>query len=820
MGSKKRADNDKLKTTKTDTSSDVSVDEKNGSVLLPVLPLRDVVLFPHMVMPLFVGRAKSINALEEAMANNQNIFLVAQKTPEEQYRVKNLYDVGTIASILQLLRLPDGTFKVLVEGKMRARVKEFVGRGSKSRFLSVQCEPLPETSEDKKQIKAGIRSLLSQFESYLAISSKMPPELMHTLFGIEDPSRLTDTIVAHLDLKVPQRQEILEQQDILLRIKRLMELIEGEMEVLKVEKKIRKTVKSSIEKNQRDYYLTEQMKAIRKELDESEGISEIEALEEAIKKAKMPEEALEKTNAELKKLKTMPLMSAESTVSRNYIDYMLGVPWSKRAKVNKSISFSKEVLEADHYGLEKVKERIIEYLAVHKRVGKIKGPILCLVGPPGVGKTSLGASVARATGRPLTRVALGGIRDEAEIRGHRRTYIGSMPGKIVQKLSKEGVKNPVFLLDEIDKMAMDFRGDPASALLEVLDPEQNSTFNDHYLEVDLDLSEVFFICTSNSMNIPAPLLDRMEVIHLSGYTEDEKLNIAKKYLVKKVCKENGVTDKEFKLADTTLLKIIRDYTRESGVRSLERKLSKIARKVVLEITEDSEKSNKKKQNKQKKVTKSSIIKQTDLEKYLGVKQYTFGLADKKAQLGQVTGLAWTEVGGELLKIEVTVVPGKGKTIRTGQLGDVMKESISAALTVVRARSKDYDIALDFHEKKDIHVHVPEGATPKDGPSAGIGMCTALVSALSGKKVRADVAMTGEITLRGEILPIGGLKEKLLAARRGGIKTVIIPEENKRHLSEIPEEITGPLEIIPVKWIDDVLEIALVSQKKAKNKSKN
>ena len=814
MASKNIIDKNKLKES---AGSDNNMDEKDSTVLLPVLPLRDVVLFPHMVMPLFVGRDKSINALEEAMANNQNIFLVAQKTSEEQYRVKNLYDVGTIANILQLLRLPDGTFKVLVEGKSRAKVKEFVGKGSKSRFLSVQCDPLIEVSGDKKQTKAGIRSLLSQFEGYLAVSSKMPPELMNTLYGIEDPSRLTDTIVAHLDLKVPQRQEILEQQDISLRIKRLMELIEGEMEVLKVEKKIRKTVKSSIEKNQRDYYLTEQMKAIRKELDESEGISEIEALEEAIKKAKMPEEALEKTNAELKKLKTMPLMSAESTVSRNYIDYMIDVPWSKRAKVNNSISFSKDILEADHYGLEKVKERIVEYLAVHKRVGKIKGPILCLVGPPGVGKTSLGASVARATGRPLTRVALGGIRDEAEIRGHRRTYIGSMPGKIVQKLSKEGVKNPVFLLDEIDKMAMDFRGDPASALLEVLDPEQNSTFNDHYLEVDLDLSEVFFICTSNSMNIPAPLLDRMEVIHLSGYTEDEKLNIAKKYLVKKVCKDNGLTEKEFKLADSTLLKIIRDYTRESGVRSLERKLPKIARKVVLEVSEASEKSDKTKQNNK---VKQNIVKQTDLEKYLGVKKYTFGLADKKAQLGQVTGLAWTEVGGELLKIEVTVMPGKGKTIRTGHLGDVMKESISAALTVVRARSKDYDIALDFHEKKDIHVHVPEGATPKDGPSAGIGMCTALVSALSGKKVRADVAMTGEITLRGEVLPIGGLKEKLLAARRGGIKTVIIPEENKRHLSEIPEEITGPLEIIPVKWVEEVLEIALVSQKKPKNKSKN
>jgi ATP-dependent Lon protease len=819
MGSKQRTDKDTFNDKKdaAKSGSDKSSSAKGDSVLLPVLPLRDVVLFPHMVMPLFVGRDKSINALEEAMANNQNIFLVAQKTPEEQYRVKNLYNVGTIASVLQLLRLPDGTFKVLVEGQRRAKVKEFVGRGSKSRFLSVLCQPLSEISKDKKQIKASMRSLLSQFELYLSSNPKVPPELMNTLSGIEDPSRLTDTIVSHLDLKVPQRQKVLEQQDILLRIGDLMELVEGELEVLKVEKKIRKTVKSSIEKNQRDYYLTEQMKAIRKELDESEGISEIEALEEAIKKAKMPAEALKKTNSELKKLKAMPLMSAESTVSRNYIDYMIEVPWSKRSKTDKSMRFSKETLEEDHYGLGKVKERIIEYLAVHKRVGKIKGPILCLVGPPGVGKTSLGASIARATGRPLTRVALGGIRDEAEIRGHRRTYIGSMPGKIVQKLSKEGVKNPVFLLDEIDKMAMDFRGDPASALLEVLDPEQNCTFNDHYLEVDLDLSEVFFICTANSMNIPSPLLDRMEVIHLSGYTEDEKLNIAKKYLVKKVCEANGLSSSEFQLADTVLLKIIRGYTRESGVRSLERKLSKIARKVVTELTMEADRTKNKAKVKKSKPFK---VKQVDLQKYLGVKKYTFGLADKKSQLGQVTGLAWTEVGGELLKIEATVVPGKGKTIRTGQLGDVMKESISAALTVVRSRAKDYDIDASFHEKKDIHVHVPEGATPKDGPSAGIGMCTALVSALSGKKVRADVAMTGEITLRGEVLPIGGLKEKLLAARRGGIKTVIIPEENKRHLIEIPKEITDPLEVIPVRWIEQVLDLALVSTAKVKNKSKN
>ena len=622
--------------------------------------------------------------------------MVAQKTPDEKYSVKNLYKVGTIANILQLLRLPDGTFKVLIEGQKRAKAKDFMGVSAKSRFFTVVCNPMSEVMDDKKEVDAGIRTLLSQFEGYLSVSAKMPLELMNTLSGIDDPSRLADTIVAHLDLKIEQRQEILEQKNVLLRINKLMELIEGELEVLKVEKKIRKNVKSSIEKNQRDYYLTEQMKAIRKELDESEGISELEALEEAIKKSNMPDEALEKTNAELKKLKAMPLMSAESTVSRNYIDYMIGVPWDKRAKLNKSINFSKDILEEDHYGLEKVKERIIEYLAVHKRVGKIKGPILCLIGPPGVGKTSLGASIARATGRPLTRVALGGVRDEAEIRGHRRTYIGSMPGKIVQKLSKVDAKNPVFLLDEIDKMAMDFRGDPASALLEVLDPEQNSTFNDHYLEVDLDLSEVFFICTSNSMNIPAPLLDRMEIIHLSGYTEDEKLNIAKKYLVTKVCKENGLTEKEFKLADSTLLKVIREYTRESGVRSLERQLSKIARKVVLEITENVEKA---KNSKSKDITRSAVVKLTDIEKYLGVKKYTFGLADKTAQLGQVTGLAWTEVGGELLKIEVTVVPGKGKAIRTGQLGDVMQESISAALTVVRARSKSMRFLKTSMKKK-------------------------------------------------------------------------------------------------------------------------
>ena len=604
----------------------------------------------------------------------------------------------------------------------------------------------------------------------------------------------------------------------------LLELIDGEIEVLKVEKKIRKNVKSSIEKNQKEYYLTEQMKAIRKELDEHEGVSELEKMEQDIKDAQMPEEALTKTMSELKKLKAMPLMSAESTVSRNYIDYMLSVPWYKLAELNKSIDFSKKALEEDHYGLDKVKERIVEYLAVNKRVGKIKGPILCLVGPPGVGKTSLGASIARATGRPLTRVSLGGIRDEAEIRGHRRTYIGSMPGKIIQKLSKVAVKNPVFLLDEVDKMVMDFRGDPSSALLEVLDPEQNSTFNDHYLEVDVDLSEVFFICTANSMDIPLPLLDRMEVINLSGYTEDEKLHIAKKYLIKKVCKENGLKKGELSIVDATLLKIIRDYTHESGVRSLERKLSTIARKVVTEVVVSEEKSDvSKKQEvldkdndkiKAKSKTKTKIkvnIKKEDLEKYLGVKKYTFGLADKKSQVGQVNGLAWTQVGGELLKIETTVVPGKGKTITTGQLGDVMKESIAAAVTVVRSRAKDYGIINEFNEKTDIHVHVPEGATPKDGPSAGIGMCTSIMSALSGRKVRADVAMTGEITLRGEVLPIGGLKEKLLAARRAGIKTVIIPLENERHLSEIPDAITKPLEIIPVQWIDKVLEIALLKK---------
>ena len=661
----------------------------------------------------------------------------------------------------------------------------------------------------------------------------MPAELINTLSAIDDPGRMADTIVAHLDLKVEQRQKVLETQELSVRLSLLIEFIEGEISVLKVEKKIRKNVESSIKKNQKEYYLTEQMKAIRKELDDQEGASELEQMEDAIKKAKMPEEAFNKTMSELKKLKAMPLMSAESTVSRNYIDYMLDVPWSKLSKLNKSIDFSKGVLEEDHYGLDKVKERIIEYLAVNKRVGKIKGPILCLVGPPGVGKTSLGSSIARATGRPLTRVSLGGVRDEAEIRGHRRTYIGSMPGKIIQKLSKVGVKNPVFLLDEVDKMVMDFRGDPSSALLEVLDPEQNSTFNDHYLEVDVDLSEVFFICTANSMDIPLPLLDRMEIINLSGYTEDEKMHIAKKYLIKKVCKENGLNLSEFKIADTTLLKIIRDYTHESGVRSLERKLSTIARKVVTEVVVLQEKNNKsdnkpesKPENKpgsksKKTKNKGKIkvnVKREDLVKYLGVKKYTFGLADKKARLGQVNGLAWTQVGGELLKIETTVVPGKGKTIRTGQLGDVMKESITAAVTVVRERAKEFGILTDFHENTDIHVHVPEGATPKDGPSAGIGMCTSIMSALSGRKVRADVAMTGEITLRGEVLPIGGLKEKLLAARRAGIKTVIIPAENERNLVEIPEEITSPLEIIAVKSIDKVLEIALVKQEKLAKKN--
>ena len=806
--------------------SDKKSDKKSSkSNIIPVLPLRDVVLFPHMVMPLFVGRDKSINALEEAMSNNQQILLVAQKTPEEDLSIKNLYKVGTIASILQLLRLPDGTFKVLIEGNRRAQVKSYLGNSSKSRFLSAECEHIQDIlPSNKKSLEAGIRGVLSAFEKYLEGNVKVPVELVNTLRAIEDPGRMADTIVAHLDLKVEQRQKVLEEKKLSSRMALLLELIEGEIEVLKVEKKIRKNVKSSIEKNQKEYYLTEQMKAIRKELDEHEGISEIEQMEQDIKDSKMPEEAFTKTMSEFKKLKSMPLMSAESTVSRNYIDYMLSVPWFKLAELNKSIEFSKKVLEEDHYGLDKVKERIIEYLAVNKRVGKIKGPILCLVGPPGVGKTSLGASIARATGRPLTRVALGGIRDEAEIRGHRRTYIGSMPGKIIQKLSKVAVKNPVFLLDEVDKMVMDFRGDPSSALLEVLDPEQNSTFNDHYLEVDVDLSEVFFICTANSMDIPLPLLDRMEVINLSGYTEDEKLHIAKKYLIKKVCNENGLKKGELNIADSTLLKIIREYTHESGVRSLERKLSTIARKVVTEVVVSEEQkadvatqgsldeTKAKAKAKAKSKTKIKVsIKKEDLAKYLGVKKYTFGLADKKAQLGQVNGLAWTQVGGELLKIETTVVPGKGKTITTGQLGDVMKESISAAMTVVRSRAKDYGIKNEFSEKSDIHVHVPEGATPKDGPSAGIGMCTSIMSALSGRKVRADVAMTGEITLRGEVLPIGGLKEKLLAARRAGIKTVIIPLENERHLSEIPDEITKPLEIIPVQWIERVLDIALIKK---------
>ena len=763
---------------------------------LPVLPLRDVVVYPHMVIPLFVGREKSIKALEASMVDNKQIFLVAQrKSSNDDPLAEDVYTIGTVSSVLQLLKLPDGTVKVLVEGDRRARAKEYVNdRG----FLEARIENLDDVNEALKEqeIEIMMRSLMSQFEQYIKLNKKIPPEVLSSLASIEEPGRLADTIAAHLSLKVEDKQELLENIDVGSRLERLMAAIEGEIDLLHVEKRVRGRVKRQMEKSQREYYLNEQMKAIQKELGEmGEEGNELDQMEASIKNAGMPKEAKDKSLAELQKLKMMSPMSAEATVIRNYLDWMLSVPWKKKNRIQFDLDKAEKLLDKEHYGLEKVKERIIEYLAVQKRVKRIKGPIICLVGPPGVGKTSLGQSIANATGRTFIRIALGGVRDEAEIRGHRRTYIGSMPGKIIQKLCKAGVKNPLIMLDEVDKMAMDFRGDPASALLEVLDPEQNHTFSDHYLEVDYDLSDVMFIATANSLEIPAPLLDRMEVIRLPGYTEDEKVNIAATYLVPKQVEVNGLKPNEITISEGAIHEIIRHYTREAGVRNLERDLASVCRKVVKEILTN------------KKTTKVTITR-NNIEKYLGVKKFRYGLAELFDQVGQVTGLAWTSVGGELLTIEASMMPGKGKTTHTGQLGEVMQESIQAAMTVVRSRANIFGLADDFYDTKDFHIHVPEGATPKDGPSAGIGMCTALVSVLTHIPVRADVAMTGEITLRGQVLPIGGLKEKLIAAHRGGIKHVIIPEENRKDLEEIPDNILRKLKIHPVKYVEQALELAL------------
>ena len=787
---------------------------------LPVLPLRDVVIYPYMVIPLFVGREKSIKALEAAMLQNKQIVLVAQrKSSDDDPNPDNLFKFGTVSSLLQLLKLPDGTVKVLVEGEQRVKIDSFLDTKDDG-YISVAVEKVEEFSKKfkEKEIQIMVRSLMSQFEQYIKLNKKIPPEVLASLAGIDDPGRLTDTIAAHLNLKIEDKQELLETLDIGTRLERLMAVIEGEIDLLQVEKRVRGRVKRQMEKSQREYYLNEQMKAIQKELGEiGEEGSELDQLEASINKAGMPKDAFDKAMSELKKLKLMPAMSAEATVIRSYLDCMLTVPWKKTSKIQFDLIKAEKLLDKDHFGLEKVKERILEYLAVQKRVKQLKGPILCLVGPPGVGKTSLGQSIANATGRVFIRIALGGVRDEAEIRGHRRTYIGSMPGKIIQKLCKAGVKNPLIMLDEVDKMAMDFRGDPASALLEVLDPEQNHTFSDHYLEVDYDLSDVMFIATANSLEIPVPLLDRMEIIRLPGYTEDEKVHIARNYLVPKQEKANGLKSSEIKIADGAIHEIIRHYTREAGVRNLDRDLAHVCRKVVKDILSN-------------KSLKKVNVTGRNINKYLGVKKYSFGLAETEDHIGQVTGLAWTSVGGELLTIEASIMPGKGKILHTGKLGEVMQESIHAAMTVVRGHIKEFGIPDDFFDKNDFHVHVPEGATPKDGPSAGIGMCTVLASVVTQKPVRADLAMTGEITLRGKVLPIGGLKEKLLAAHRGGIKHVMIPIGNEKDLVEIPQNVLKKLEIHLVSTIDEVLAFALqeakksskgsTSQKKLKNTKKN
>jgi ATP-dependent Lon protease len=759
----------------------------------PLLPLRDVVVFPHMVIPLFVGRAKSIKALESAMEAGKSIVLVAQKSAaKDEPSIDDLYRIGSMANILQMLKLPDGTVKVLVEGVQRAKVLRV--SDEKSHF-EAEVELVAVEDSAGAEAEAMRRALINQFDQYVKLNKKIPPEILTSLAGIDDAGRLADTIAAHLPLKLEQKQEVLEIFDVRRRLEHLLGLLEAELDILQVEKRIRGRVKRQMEKSQREYYLNEQVKAIQKELGEGEEGADLDELEKKIKSAHMPKEARAKAESELKKLKLMSPMSAEATVVRNYIDVLTGLPWKKKTKIDTDLKHAESVLEADHYGLEKVKERIVEYLAVQQRVDRMKAPILCLVGPPGVGKTSLGQSIARATNRKFVRMSLGGVRDESEIRGHRRTYIGSMPGKILQNMAKVGVKNPLFLLDEVDKMGMDFRGDPSSALLEVLDPEQNHTFVDHYVEVEYDLSDVMFVATANSMNIPAPLLDRMEIIHVSSYTEDEKVNIATRYLIPKALKNNGLNPEEISISESAIRDILRYYTREAGVRGLERELSKICRKVVRALLL---------KGREAKVMVNSRV----LDKYLGVRRYSYGIAEKVNQVGQVTGLAWTEVGGELLTIETAVLPGKGKTTTTGKLGEVMQESIQAALSVVRSRAHALGITDDFYQKKDLHIHLPEGATPKDGPSAGIGICTAMVSALTGIPVRADVAMTGEITLRGEVLPIGGLKEKLLAAHRGGIKIVLIPEENTKDLVEIPDNIKNKLDIHPVKWIDQVLEMAL------------
>jgi ATP-dependent Lon protease len=767
---------------------------KTERLHMPVLALRDVVVYPHMVIPLFVGRAKSIKCLDAAMEKEKQIFLVAQKDATlDDPKDTDLYQVGTVATILQLLKLPDGTVKVLVEGGKRAQLVEFTD--TEDTFAAyVDLIPTPEM--DSREQEVILRSAVNQFEGYIKLNKKIPPEVLTALSGIDDAARLADTMAAHMPLKVDDKQKVLEIIDVTERLEFLMAMMESEIDILQVERRIRSRVKKQMEKSQREYYLNEQMKAIQRELGELEDTpDEFETLSKKIEQAQMPEEARTKATAELQKLKMMSPMSAEATVVRSYIDWLTNVPWKKRSKVKKDLAGAERILDSDHYGLDKVKERILEYLAVQQRVNKLKGPILCLVGPPGVGKTSLGMSVAKATGRKYVRMALGGVRDEAEIRGHRRTYIGSMPGKIIQKMAKVGVRNPLFLLDEIDKMASDFRGDPAAALLEVLDPEQNTSFSDHYLEVDYDLSDVMFFATSNSLNIPAALLDRMEVIRLAGYTEDEKLNISKQHLINKQIERNGLKPHEIEIEDSAIVGIIRYYTREAGVRNLEREISKLCRKAVKNILLGKD-------------LKKVVINQDNLEDFLGVQRHDYGKAEDSNRIGQVTGLAWTSVGGDLLTIEAAAVVGKGKLTYTGSLGDVMKESIQAAMTVVRSRAEKLRINEDFYEKRDIHVHVPEGATPKDGPSAGIAMVTALVSSLTGNPVRADVAMTGEITLRGEVLPIGGLKEKLLAAHRGGIKRVLIPHDNVRDLKDIPDNVKGDIEIRAVKWIDEVLELAL------------
>ncbi|RBM51526.1 endopeptidase La [Vibrio tarriae] len=767
--------------------------ERSERIEIPVLPLRDVVVYPHMVIPLFVGREKSIQCLEAAMDNNKQVLLVAQKKAEtDEPKVADLFEVGTVATILQLLKLPDGTVKVLVEGQQRAKITQFY----EEEYFFADAEYLVTPELDEREQEVVVRSAINQFEGFIKLNKKIPPEVLTSLNGIDEAARLADTIAAHMPLKLVDKQKVLELLDVSERLEFLMGQMESEIDLLQVEKRIRTRVKKQMEKSQREYYLNEQMKAIQKELGEMDDApDEFETLKKKIEESKMPKEARDKAEQELHKLKMMSPMSAEATVVRSYIDWMINVPWTKRSKVKKDLSKAEDILNADHYGLERVKERILEYLAVQSRINKLKGPILCLVGPPGVGKTSLGRSIAAATGRQYVRMALGGVRDEAEIRGHRRTYIGSMPGKLIQKMAKVGVKNPLFLLDEIDKMSSDMRGDPASALLEVLDPEQNNSFNDHYLEVDYDLSDVMFVATSNSMNIPGPLLDRMEVIRLSGYTEDEKLNIAKDHLVSKQVERNGLKPSEIVIEDSAIVGIIRYYTREAGVRGLEREISKICRKAVKKILLD-------------KGVKTVVVNQQNLKEFLGVQRFDYGKAEESNRIGQVNGLAWTEVGGDLLTIETQSMPGKGKLTQTGSLGDVMQESIQAAMTVVRSRAEKLGINPDFYEKKDIHVHVPEGATPKDGPSAGIAMCTALVSSLTGNPVKAEVAMTGEITLRGEVLPIGGLKEKLLAAHRGGIKTVLIPKDNERDLEEIPDNVIADLQVLPVQWIDEVLKVAL------------